>query len=719
MTEERTARLGPWFLTAAAAVWGCWQWRPELTAVPYLDDSSMHEQMVRFATTLFDAGHLPLTSWFPYLGLGSPQFLHYQSLPAMLAGALGTIIGADNSFRWTLYLLLVLWPLCVYIAARLFGLGRWPSAVAALCSPLLASVPGVGYEPKAYLWIGYGVWAQLWASWTLPLAWAFTWRAMRSRRAVLPAAVLVALTMALHFETGYLALIPVVVFPLLCPSDLMSRLTRGAVVGAGAVLLSAWVTVPLIVEGRWAATNEILARTPLENGYGAKEVLWWLVTGRLYDNGRFPIVTLLVAAGVVTCIVRWRVDPKGRAVLAVWVMSLILSFGRTTFGELTVLLPASKDLFMRRFMMGAQLAGLYLAGIGALAVVGVAASGLQRWRARVVPGTTAGSVPALTSVFGVVAAVVVLWPAWTQMGTYAAANADAITAQQGGDIVEGSQLDQLIAYVQRHGGGRVYAGMPSNWGEYFGVGAVPVFKYLESKDVDEVGYTLRTASLMTDPEFYFDQSNPGDFALFGVHYMILPAGQPSPVPARLVMGVGPYRLWVLPGSGYVRLVDTVGVLHADRTDVGSRSVAYLRSRAPEAGRYLAVAYAGAAPAPLTVTHRSAVTGAAGTVVAERDDLAQGEVNATVVAHRRCAVVLSASFDPGWKATVDGHPVATEMLAPALVAVTVSPGRHHVVFRYGGFGLYPELWVLAVVALLGVLWIAMRARGAHSSDLGKP
>ena len=40
--------------------------------------------MVRFATAQLRAGHLPLTSWFPYLGLGSPQFLHYQSLPAML-----------------------------------------------------------------------------------------------------------------------------------------------------------------------------------------------------------------------------------------------------------------------------------------------------------------------------------------------------------------------------------------------------------------------------------------------------------------------------------------------------------------------------------------------------------------------------------------------------------------------------------------------------------
>jgi hypothetical protein len=64
--------------------------------------------------------------------------------------------------------------------------------------------------------------------------------------------------------------------------------------------------------------------------------------------------------------------------------------------------------------------------------------------------------------------------------------------------------------------------MPSNWGQDFTVGSVPVFKYLESRDVDEVGYTLRTASLMTGPEYYFDDRDASDYRLFGIRYLILP-----------------------------------------------------------------------------------------------------------------------------------------------------------------------------------------------------
>ena len=34
---------------ALSIAWGLWELRPELRAVPYLDDSSLHEQMVRAA----------------------------------------------------------------------------------------------------------------------------------------------------------------------------------------------------------------------------------------------------------------------------------------------------------------------------------------------------------------------------------------------------------------------------------------------------------------------------------------------------------------------------------------------------------------------------------------------------------------------------------------------------------------------------------------------
>ena len=643
-----------------------------------------------------------MTSWFPYLGLGSPQFLHYQSLPSILTGVLGLATGGDAAFRLTLHLLLALFPLPVYWSARLFDLGRGASLLSAAAAPLLMSAIGVGYEAKAYVWIGYGVWAQLWASWALPLAWGFTWRAMSSRRAVLPAVIFVALTVALHFETGYLALIALAIFPFLAPTTLRTRLpVRAAVVGLGALLVSAWVTVPVVVQGRWAATNEVLAHTPLVNGYGAKQVMSWLLGGQLLDAHRFPVVTVLGAVGLVTCIARWRTKPSGRAVVALLVMSLLLSFGRTTFGALTVLLPGSTDIFMRRFMMGAQLAALLSRRDRrprrwcdtSVNLVRRRWPGVARWAAAPISSGGAHRRHAPHWV----------WRCSPRRGHRSTPSRPTTPRRSGSSsrpiVPRAADVDRLIGYVTAHGGGRVYAGMPSNWGSSFTVGAVPVFKYLESRDVDEVGYTLRTASLMTDPEYFFDETDPGDYQLFAVRYLILPVGHPPPVPARLVMASGVYRLWVVPQAGYIRVVDTVGVLSADRTNVGVMSVPYLRSDLPASGRYLTVAYGGAPAAPLTTPALLGVTGAAGTVRAEHDDLVDGSVTATVVAHRTAAVVLSSSFDPGWSVRVDGRPAAVEMLAPALPAVRVGPGVHSITFSYIGFGFYPELFAVGVVTLV--------------------
>ena len=361
------SRFAPWIVVTLAVVWGLWELRPELRAVPYLDDSSLHEQMVRFAANRISQGHLPLTSWFPYLGLGSPQFLHYQSLPSMTAGLIGTVVDPDTVFRWSLYLLLALWPLAVYWSGRLFGSQPLDRGAAAAVAPFLASAAGIGYETKAYVWVGYGVWTQLWASWTLPLAWGFTYRALSSLRGRrLPAVLFIMLTVALHYETGYLAFVPLVVWPFLVPvRPLAPARVAPWLVGAAALLASAWVIVPLLDQSHWAARNQVLEGTGLENGYGARQILSWLLHGQLYDaralarrhGPRRPSASSSASAAGAPA---W----PGRALVTIWVVTLLMTFGRTTFGSLYDILPGSSDVFIRRFQMGVQLSGILLAGIG-------------------------------------------------------------------------------------------------------------------------------------------------------------------------------------------------------------------------------------------------------------------------------------------------------------------------------------------------------------------
>jgi Bacterial membrane protein YfhO len=688
----RAAAWWPWLLVAAAIGWNLVSLRALTLQVTYLNDSSLHEQMVRFATAQLRAGHLPLTSWFPFLGEGSPQFLHYQSLPAMVTGLVGLATGPDVAFRWSLYLLLSLWPVSVYLSARGFGAGRPTAAASAAMAPFLMSVTGVGYEQHAYLPAGFGVWTQLWASWTLPLAWAWSWRAIRDGRGYFAAVLLTALTVALHFETGYLALAVLLIWPLVAGRPLVARLRRAAVLLGGSLLASAWVIVPLVTQRKWAAVNEPLQGSGLVNGYGARQVLDWLVTGGLLDHGRLPVITVFAALGLILTWLAWSSDADGRALLAALAVSLLFAFGRTTFGSLADVIPGGADLFFRRFMMGVQLCALLLAGRGA---VWLAARCVRLLQARI-PRWPPGLTPAVM----LVAAIAVLAPAWLQLGTYDRHDGAAITAQRRADTTEGADVDRLIAVIERDGGGRTYAGMPSNWGQGFTVGSVPVFKYLESRDVDEAGYTLRTASLMTDPEYFLDGQDPSDYRLFGIRYLILPAGTKPPVPAQLTMRSGPYWLWTIDGGGYIQAGQIAGTIPANRADVGTRSVPLLQSGLAADGAYLGVRYGAGAGGGGGVGRLPTVRSqpSAGTVSAEHAGLADGRAAATVQMQRPGVVVLSASYDPGWTATVNGRPVPTRMVAPALVAVNVPAGADHVAFRFHGYGDYPELLALSGLTL---------------------
>ncbi len=702
------AAPGPWLLLAATVAFLAVELRPNLSVVAYLDDSSVHQQMVRFATRRLAAGHLPWTSWFPFLGLGSPQFLHYQSLPATLTGVAGLVIGPDHAFGWSLYLLMATWPLAVYASARLFGLDRWSAAAAAALSPFLASYVGVGYEQHAYIWTGFGVWTQLWAMWFLPLAWALTWRAADDRRFVVPAALATAMTVACHFETGYLAALGVVVVALLEPRAWRQRLARLAAESALVLGLTAWATLPLLVSKPWAATNEPLSHTALENGYGARRLLEWLLTGSLLDYGRLPVITVLAAAGVVAVVLAHRRYPGLVALIALGAASFVLSFGRTTFGPLIDLVPEHQDLFFRRFSMGAQLAAVFLAGAGLVAILRL----VGRLADRALDGPRQTGATLLVGAAAIVLGAVALLPPALQYRAELHEDAVAVSDQVAADHVEGTQLDHLLAIVRRHGGGRVYAGTPYNWGSLFTVGEVPVFKYLESQDIDEVGYTLRTASLMTDAEYYFDDRVPAEYSLFGIRYLVAPRGDQPPVAARRLGLSGPYALWTIPGGGYVHVGELEGSVQETRSDLGVRSVPYLTSHRLAAGRYEVVHFeSGSVPAP-RLRPPARGSGAPGVVVSQGRTLEDGHLDAVVALRRRGVVVLSATYDPGWHATVDGRPATVLMLRPAVMGVEVPAGHHEVRFFYVGFGAYPELFALAISVMVASVawWLAATVRG---------
>jgi hypothetical protein len=385
-------------------------------------------------------------------------------------------------------------------------------------------------------------------------------------------------------------------------------------------------------------------------------------------------------------------------------VSVVAYFGRPTLGPIINLLPGSHDLFLRRFLIGVQLSGLYLAGVGMVAAYELGAGACRRFGPSIASAFSSRRLLVASRRVAIVGLfVIVLAPAWTQTNSTDISNGQSVSYQTSQDAVAGAQLNVIISRIQALGGGRTYAGLdqPGNWGLSFSVGNTPVFKYLASKEIPELGYTLRTASLMSNAEAYFDESDPADYSLFAVRYIILPSGDTPPVPAHRILRSGPYSLWSVNSAGYVQVIDTITPLIENRADIGAQSSSFVRSDLASEGIYPTVAYDGQPAAAPTVSPGATPTGSPGTVVNDSVDLESGYVRATVVANRTAVVLLKASFDPGWTVTVDGVDATPEMIAPAYVGVAVTPGTHTVVFAYKGYPYYPELFGLAGLTLVGL------------------
>jgi hypothetical protein len=662
-----------------------------------LNDYSVHTALVRWAAQRIADGHLPLDGWFPDLGLGTPYFHQYQTLPHLVAAPFALLVDAGTVIHWSGYLLLVVWPLLVFVGVRMLTNDDIVAVSAGILAPLVTSYPSFGFEYSSYTFLGYGLWPNLIGMALIPFAFALSWRAVDRGRGYALAALVIAVTTACHFLTGCLVFLWLIVIATVGPRELATRLRRASLIAVTSLVVAAPMIVPAFVDGAWIARSE---KTPpfVRDSFGARRVLSWLFTGRLFDEGHtwFPIISVLAAVGVVACVLRFRRDALARAVLCFSGTSLVLFFGRPTLGPLLDLVPSSGDLFLHRFLTGVHLGGVLLAGMGAAAVVRAV------WARR--DQLHAVQTPALVTVLVAAVCALAVLPAWKNSYDFVSRGRHLIGKQQTADGSRGKDAHALIELAQARGDGRLYAGTPLDSGERFRVGEAAVYEEFLNFDAPAVGYWGRSASVSADVELLFDVTRRDQYPLFGVRYLVVPAGQRPPLAATRVARRGDFVLWEIGRGGYLGVYDLVGPsITADRTNLGSRVGKYLRSHLPAHHATQPIAFAGDAAAAPTAAHEAASDDSPGTVSAERDRGDDGVFSGTVTTKRRAAVLLSQSYHPRWHVTVDGRERPTEMVAPSLVAVTVPAGTHHVEFRYEPYPAtsYAILALLSVVTLLAL------------------
>jgi hypothetical protein len=710
-----------------AVAFNLWRLYPEVAIkVPALNDMVFHALVLGRTMLALLTGQNVTDPWMaPVPALGYPLFHYYQHLPYLLLAVLSApaalvfraAVSPAALVNWTAYLLLSLFPLSIYWSMRRFGFSKLQAAFGGLASCLIVSNAGFGLEFSSYVWRGTGLYTQLWGMFLLPIALAQCYVTLRDGRGYFWAVLLVAATVLSHLFSGYLLLGSIVLLVLLAAGEPLAWEKRDrqpreryARRSAGRLLLLlllvalviSYFAVPYVLDGTY---QYLSVWTPHErmDSFGAGPVLTALAKGELLDYGRLPSLTLLAAAGLAVCLWRWR-EARYRVPVALTLFWLLLYFGRPAWGILFDLLPMSRYLELQRFISGFHLGSIFLIGIG-LELPWRWAFARRDRRDRIVP---------------VILTALLLFPVYGERAAYLGQNATWMAESAAAYAAEERDLTALEATIAAAPPGRVYAGLPAQWGGTYKVGAVPMYSLLTRAGLDVLGYLYLPQSLNSDVQYLFQDGRQEQYNLFNIRYVLTPTDWTVPSFYKTLGDFGRHRLYAIPTTGYFDLVGSDLAFAGDKSEFYAAASAWLNSSLVKAKQHPTL-YLGKGPAggPTVAPLSSAPQVFAQAAMAA--EVTRGRVISETVTSggytadvevagqgpaRDSLLMLKATYHPNWHATVDGVEAPTVMLMPSYVGVPVAPGTHHVRLEYR---TQPWRNVLIVIGLLTLAFIAVGER----------
>jgi hypothetical protein len=677
---------------------------PELAVDgPDLNDSALHLGLAKRASEALARGESPIDFWHPDVGLGYPVFHHYQHLPHLaLVAVHRLLLGAvslDAIYRWSLGVLLALFPLAMFVAMWRMDFGPVEACCAAMVAPLVSTPALYGLGLESYLWPGRGLYTQLFAAVLAPLAFAEAYRAVRTGRRLALAAALIAATLLSHLVYGYIVCLSTL--SLLWGSGTRAwRVVRLAMILTATGFVTSYFLVPAVRDSAFA-NHSVWEAAPKWDSLGARVVLSALVRGELLDHGRWPILTALALVGLGWAI--WRGPLGARLVAGLTIVWTLLYFGRATWGWVIDMLPFSSDIPMHRFIGGFHLFAIPVAACGLAFVLRSMHPERSRIRGALV----------------VVLAMVVLAPAARERVAHVKWSAAIKREAAAAAALENRDLAPLWERLGKLDKGRAYVGLP-RWGDqYLRAGAVPLSAFAVERGIDTLGFLWHAMTLAGDLQVWFDPDNETHYRIFGVRYPVFDVGRPAPAFARKLETFGRYALYEVESASYFGVGIVPMAVEVTKRTAYQASEAWLVSALPAANVSPALAIAGHAPEEATVVEMKPTA-----LVRVFSDMkppspvgrivrSAGRWSSDVELERPAAVVLRANFHPGLVATVDGRRVPVFPVTPGFAAVSVPAGAHAVHFRYVPSTHWPWM-ILGALALLLVdrpavrMWISRRS-----------
>ena len=668
------------------------------------NDNALHLTNVQETSNAIRQGVDPTDFWLAQIGLGYPLSHYYPHLPAAVIGLVNQITGVflplSRLFDLSQYLLLVLFPVSIYWAMRRFGFDYLAAGISALVVSLLSANHLYGIDSMSYLWQGVGLYTQLWAMFFLLPALAEVYQTMKGNGLWFRSVLLSSFVLLSNLMYGYILVVSVILFVFLTPNiqEIVTRLKKTVLIFILTFCTTAYFFIPFLLDQSYL--NRSVLEDPVKyTSYGAVNILTNLFTGTLFDYNRLPVLTILFFIAMVFVVLHWKQE-KFRLLIVLTVFWLLVYFGPATWGDLTNLLPFSQDIHFHRF-----------AGMFQISAVMVLGAGLSLFFDRITR-VTAKSRLRVGVIAGIIFLLILTPVFFERMQYYQLGSQQKIESQNAflSDSNEIIQIKETLAALPR---GRVYAGLPSDFGAdlRYCVGGVPMYSILPQMGIDTFGYAYTAFPLVSDVRLYFNTSRVEQYNLFNIKYVIL---QKSWTPAFYYTKIKEFEhfdLYQVPTTGYFDLVDVPAVFYGNKTTFFYPNVNWLSSDLPLqkqnpmiviGDRSIATAhglpvYSFQNVTPEVLASLSLRQSAGGEIVNE--SVLPNEYRAEFTVTRTSYLLLKTNYHPKWEVTVDTKKVVPVMLAPGFIGVPVTPGIHTADFVYHAPTIRLPLFVFGMVILI--------------------
>lgn len=680
---------------------------PEISLpAPSLNDDAVHYLLIQRASEALARGENVFDHWVPELELGFPVFFYYQHLPHLTIVALHRLLFQKvdllTLFNIVRYLLLVGFPLTVYASMRRMGFSYVAAAAGAAGASLLSSNHRYGFEYDSYVWRGLGMYTQLWAMHLSFLLLACLDRVIERGTGYMPAILASTALLLSHLLYSYMLAITVLVlfFLDLRSTNLRLRLSRLALVGGAAALIGSYMWLPFLFQTPFLSASSYLQRWKYDS-YGAGDILTWLVNGDLFDYGRFPALTVLVALGISVALTA-RSRPN-RIALALFVLWLFLYFGRPTWGRLLNILPLHNELLLHRFVGGADIGVVFLLGLGGEWLWTNFEFLILNFKFKI-QHSTFNLLPLAAALL----LLALLLPAFVERRQFYSLNTQWLTRTLKA-VEADADAREVLAALKTLPPGRAHAGLRANWGKELAFGDVHFYDLLTFHRIVANSPPYSSISLNADLIWHFDDQKRAQYDLLNVKYLVAPRRARVAEFLRPVKETRRYAVYQAPTEGYAGFVTVT-----DRRTPGSQPVLFFQNRAwfesdaPALKRAVRYDYpsprAATVSAATSVAHRPA--GCPGGAIRERS-VSPGRFDLDVECPTAATIVLKETYHPNWRIAIDEREIPTFMLSPSFIGFELAPGRHRVRAEYRAAPIKTPLLILGAAALAALFAFGSR------------